>query len=74
MKTNQGECTNNSEPIWIDTDSLSRIAMFLEGMRVGRGGNIRPLGTIELENLWFAIRLLNGDERYKVRERKSHTN
>jgi len=49
----------------VEVESLKRIALFLEGMKTGRGGNIQPLGTNDLEQLWNAISFLQGDVRYK---------
>ena len=46
----------NNPPI--DLDSLRRLAVFLEGMKLGKGGNILPLGNYDLEQLWSAIREL----------------
>lgn len=45
----------------IDIDSLKKIAIFLEGFKQGRGGNLLPLGTNDLEQLWCAISLLQGN-------------
>ena len=50
----------------IEIESLSRIAMFLEGMKLGRGGNIRPLGTNDLDQLWNTVKYLQGDKRYTL--------
>lgn len=37
-----------------DTNHLKEIAIFLEGIKAGKG-NIQPLGTVHLESLWNAI-------------------
>jgi len=42
----------------INTRSLSNIAFFLEGFKLAKG-NIYPLGTFDLEQLWEVIKLLN---------------
>ena len=42
-------------------DSLIKIAIYLEGIKQGRGGNIQPLGVNDIEQLWNAISLLNDD-------------
>jgi hypothetical protein len=47
----------------IDSNSLANIAIFLEGFKQGRG-NLLPLGTVSLEELWKAIKYLRGDVRY----------
>ena len=47
-----------------NVDGLVSVAIFLEGIKLGRGGNIHPLGNIEIDNLWKAIRFL----RYAQRE------
>lgn len=49
----------------IDVNSLNKIAIYLEGVKQGRGGVLSPLGTNDLEQLWNAIQYLNGDERFK---------
>ena len=43
----------------VEVDSLRKIAIYLEGIKQGRGGNLQPLGTHDLEQLWNAIRFLN---------------
>lgn len=42
----------------IETEKLRRIAIYLEGVKAGRG-DILPLGNADLEELWSAIRELN---------------
>jgi hypothetical protein len=54
----------SQEKINVDTRSLSIIAIYLEGIKAGKG-NLSPLGTYDLEQLWNAIHYLNGDVRYK---------
>ena len=44
----------------ISTDSLRDLALFLEGMKLGRGGNIQPLGTIVIDDLWATIKYMEG--------------
>lgn len=46
------------KPINIDAKSLRNIAMFLEGIKQGKG-NIIPLGTNDLDELWKAIEYFN---------------
>jgi len=41
-----------------ETRSLIRIAIFLEGYKLGNKGNIQPLGNFDLEQLWAAIKYL----------------
>jgi len=55
------------ETVFIDTKSLADIGLWLEGLKTGRGGNIQPLGNIDLENLWNTIHYLRGDVRYKLK-------
>jgi len=52
----------------VEVDSLRKIAIYLEGIKQGRGGNILPLGTNDLEQLWNAISFLNGDVRFECRK------
>ena len=42
-----------------NVDSLIKIAIYLEGIKQGRGGNIQPLGVNDLEQLWAVISFLN---------------
>lgn len=42
----------------INVSSLRDIALFLEGIKHGKG-NLLPLGTIVLDDLWEAIEWLN---------------
>lgn len=53
----------NSEREIIDTRSLKELAIYLSGIRDGKG-NLLPLGTIVLENLWKTIAYLHGDVKY----------
>ncbi len=53
------------EKINIDIDSLVKLAIFLEGYKQGKG-NLLPLGTDVLEQLWHTINFLKGDVRYKI--------
>ena len=46
----------------VEVGSLKNIAIFLEGVKQGRGGNLLPLGNNDLEQLWNAIAFLQGDE------------
>jgi len=52
--------------IEIQIQSLSSIAIFLEGMKAGKGGDILPLGTNDLTALWDAIKYLRGNPSYKA--------
>jgi len=47
----------------VSTDALSDLAIYLEGVKAGKG-NLLPLGTEHLENLWRTIKYLQGDTRY----------
>lgn len=51
------------EKKWIDSDSLAKLAIYLSGVKDGKG-NLLPLGTDVLEQLWGAIYYLRGDVRY----------
>lgn len=42
----------------IDVKSLKNIAIFIEGIKQGKG-NIMPLGTNDMEELWKAIEYFN---------------
>jgi hypothetical protein len=53
----------NSEREIIDTRSLKELAIYLSGLKDGKG-NLLPLGTIVLDDLWNAIKYLQGDIRY----------
>lgn len=47
----------------ISTKSLSELAIYLSGIKDGKG-NLLPLGTIVLDDLWDAIKYLQGDVRF----------
>ena len=47
----------------ISTRMLSELAIYLEGVKHGKG-NLLPLGTEHLEQLWKTIKFLRGDVRY----------
>jgi SpoU rRNA methylase family enzyme len=53
----------------INTKSLSDLAIYLSGVKDGKG-NLLPLGTIVLDDLWDAIKYLQGDVRF-ISERDS---
>jgi len=53
----------------ISTKSLSELAIYLEGIKAGKG-NLLPLGTEHLEQLWGAIRFLRGDVTWDCPEFK----
>ena len=50
------------EKITIGTDNLKDLAIYLSGVKDGKG-NLLPLGTIVLDDLWNAIKYLQGDVR-----------
>jgi len=56
----------------INTRSLTEIAIYLSGLKDGKG-NLLPMGTIVLDDLWDAIKYLQGDVRY-VSERDKNPN
>jgi hypothetical protein len=47
----------------INTKSLSDLAIYLSGVKDGKG-NLLPLGTIVLDDLWDAVKYLQGDARF----------
>ena len=51
----------------ISTHPLAELAIYLEGVKAGKG-NLLPLGTEHLEQLWGAIKYLQGDVRYTCPE------
>jgi len=51
----------------ISTRPLVELAIYLEGIRAGKG-NLLPLGTDHLEQLWGVIKYLQGDVRYTYPE------
>ena len=56
---------SNQEKKVINTQSLTELAIYLSGVKDGKG-NLLPLGTIVLEDLWDAIKYLQGDVRFKA--------
>lgn len=54
------------EKVYANVDSLKQIAIFLEGLKLGRGGNILPLGTVLIDDLWTVIRCLNFDGKIET--------
>ena len=54
----------------ISTQSLKDLAIYLSGIKDGKG-NLLPLGTIVLDDLWDAIKYIEGDTRFTAkRDRK----
>ncbi|MCP5063610.1 MAG: hypothetical protein GY936_14280 [Ignavibacteriae bacterium] len=51
------------EKIIVGTDNLKDLAIYLSGVKDGKG-NLLPLGTVVLDDLWNAIKYLQGDGRY----------
>jgi len=56
------------EKIIVGTDSLKELAIYLSGVKDGKG-NLLPLGTVVLDELWNAIKYLQGDVRYTCPKR-----
>ena len=58
---------DNDQPVqerkMINTQSLKDLAIYLSGVKDGKG-NLLPLGTIVLEDLWDAVKYLQGDKRF----------
>lgn len=50
----------------INIQSLKDLAIYLSGVKDGKG-NLLPLGTIVLDDLWDTINYLEGDVRYKAK-------
>ena len=61
-------CVAKQEKTNVEVGSLSRIALFLEGVKFGRGGDIHPLGTYDLEQLWNAVKFLQGSSVHECKE------
>ena len=57
------------EKVMVSTKSLSDLAIYLSGVKDGKG-NLFPLGTVVLDDLWNAIKYLQGDVRF-IAERDS---
>jgi len=54
------------EKIEISTQSLKELAIYLSGIKDGKG-NLLPLGTIVLDDLWDAIKYIEGDNRFTAK-------
>lgn len=54
----------------INIQSLKDLAIYLSGVKDGKG-NLLPLGTIVLDDLWDTINYLEGDARYKAKRDRS---
>ena len=54
------------EKVKVGTDSLKSLAIYLSGLKDGKG-NLLPLGTIVLDDLWNAISYLDGDVRFTAK-------
>ncbi len=59
MKTND----NEEVRVMINTKSLCDLALYLSGLKDGKG-NLLPLGTNVLDELWNTVSYLRGDVRY----------
>jgi hypothetical protein len=51
------------EKVKIGTESLKSLAIYLSGVKDGKG-NLLPMGTIVLDDLWNTISYLQGDCRF----------
>lgn len=49
-------------PVGIGLDSIKRLAIFLEGVKLG--GGLGPLGNRDLEELWTLIQCLEGEAEF----------
>jgi hypothetical protein len=54
------------ERVKIDTSSLKSLAIYLSGLKDGKG-NLLPLSTIVLDDLWNTISYLDGDVRFTAK-------
>ena len=54
------------EKIEISTQSLKELAIYLSGLKDGKG-HLLPLGTIVLDDLWDAIEYIEGDNRFTAK-------
>lgn len=54
------------EKVKVGTESLKSLAIYLSGLKDGKG-NLLPLGTVVLEDLWNAINYLDGDARFTAK-------
>jgi len=61
------------EKINIGTESLSSLAIYLSGLKEGKG-NLLPLGTNVLDDLWNTILYLEGDIRFSAKRDKGIAN
>ena len=61
METNKTELSQ--ERIMINTKPLCDLALYLSGLKDGKG-NLLPLGTNVIEELWNAVSYLRGDKRF----------
>jgi hypothetical protein len=55
----------NEKKVLVNTNSLKDIAIYLSGIKDGKG-NLLPLGTVVLDDLWNAIAYLRGDSGFKA--------
>lgn len=53
------------ENVIISTKYLCDLALYLSGLKDGKG-NLLPLGTIVLDNLWNTIKYIQGDPRFSA--------
>lgn len=51
----------------LNIQSLKNIAIYLSGVKDGKG-NLLPLGTMVLEDLWDAIKYLEADKKKLKKE------
>lgn len=66
MELTNGNKNAVQEKIRVDEGSLKSLAIYLSGIKDGKG-NLLPLGTDVLEQLWNAIGYLQGDVRYSAK-------
>lgn len=61
---------SNQEKVMVNTQSLKEIAIYLSGVKDGKG-NLLPLGTVVLDDLWNVISYLHGDVRFYAEKDKT---
>lgn len=63
METRSSEEKAFQQKVFVDISSLKDLAIYLSGVKDGKG-SLLPLGTIVLDDLWNAIKYLQGDVRF----------
>jgi len=61
-------CEAVQERVRIEIWPIKIAALFLEGIKIGRGGDILPFGTIAIDELWDLMNYLKGNKATYVEE------